>query len=116
MCDLLDTLSPGVPAVTWIDPAWDGQPLFVVHRTGGSDDGVTDRPVLEVNAYGPNRSEAWNLARTAQQTILAAADSDVNGVGVDNAETFTGAQEIPDLDPDDRKVTLSYVLSFRRQF
>lgn len=116
MCDLLDTLDPAVPAVTFIDPAWDGQRQFVVQRTGGSDDGVTDRPVLQVDALGPNRSTAWLLARQAQQLILAARDTDVNGVGIDNTDTFTGAQEIPDLDPDDRKVTLSYTLEFRRQF
>ncbi len=113
MCDLLEPLAP---ALTWIDPAWDGAAQFVVHRTGGGDDGVTDHPVVEVSTYGPNRGSAWLLARQAQQVILAARDTDVNGVGVDNTDTFTGAQELPDLDPDDRKVTLTYVLQMRRHF
>ncbi|QBS43863.1 hypothetical protein DMB37_30975 [Nocardia sp. CS682] len=88
-------------------------PCYQVNRVGGTDDGVTDRPVLQVAAFAATRAQAWTLAEQARRAILTSPGTSVAGVLVDNAQTAIGHQQIPEIDPDDRRVISSYVLSFR---
>ncbi|MBF6063018.1 hypothetical protein IU500_12420 [Nocardia terpenica] len=109
MVALLDPIASSDTVMT----AATGLPCFQVNRVGGADDGISDRPVLQVAAFAETRAQAWELAEKARQAILDAPGTLVAGVLVDDARTAVGHQQIPDIDPDDRRVVSSYVLSFR---
>lgn len=103
----------------------DEQSSFLrVWRSGGGDDGVTDRPVMAFTAYAPTRPLAWKLARRAQQLLLAAGgtahsytepdQTDPVTALIDRVVTFTGPLEDPDRNPDLRQATTYVVMEFRR--
>ncbi|WP_405159839.1 hypothetical protein OG203_25685 [Nocardia sp. NBC_01499] len=88
-------------------------PFIQVNRVGGTDDGITDRPVVQVAVFGATRAQAWALAEEVRHAVRAAAGSMVGGVLVDDTRTALGHQQIPEIDPDDRRVISTYQLSFR---
>lgn len=112
---LLDLLEPIAPAVTSL-PARFEPPMIVVERVGGAPDpdDVTDYPLLQVSCYGARRPDAWSLSGQCQVAILSSPCSEVNGVLIDYAEVAIGGQQVPDMDPDDRRVVSTYRLGFRR--
>ncbi|MBN9108568.1 MAG: hypothetical protein J0I34_07275 [Pseudonocardia sp.] len=110
---LLDLLEPIAPTVTSTPPTIT-TPLIRVVRTGGSDDGITDSPVVEVTCIGATRTESWQLSEQCRQVILASPNTVVGGALIDNAATFTPPQQIPDPDLDKRSVTTNFVLAWRR--
>lgn len=89
-------------------------PAVRVTRTGGDDDGVTDRPLVEVTSYGATRAQAWEMDGKVRQLVLAAGATVVNGILVDSTRTVTPSQQMPDPRADVRVVTSSYRLGFRR--
>lgn len=89
-------------------------PAVQVQRTGGSDNGITDRPTIEVTSYGGTRAEAWQLDEKCRQLILAAGGTVRAGSLIDSTRTATPAQQLPDPRDDLRIVTSSYRLSMRR--
>lgn len=105
---------------TWL-PAQFDPPYLRVQRTGGSPDAydVTDYPVLTVATYGTTRMAAWNMARVVEQVTLGVKyrSIDVEGVGpvlCDSVVVLSGGEQLPDLDPDDRRVDQTFQLGFRR--
>lgn len=111
---LLDHL--GVPVVTHLPSNWD-PPMIQVERIGGAPDAadVTDYPLMRVAYYGPSRTSAMNLAQDGTRLILGHKYKLLpTGTLLDYAEITTGAGIDPDLDPDDRRVTVNYTLGFRR--
>lgn len=90
-------------------------PVIVVNRVGGTDDGITDRPLVQVSCYGTDRPAAWSLSGQCQQAILNASGQAVGGILVDSTGTAAGGQQVPDLNPDDRRVISTYRLAIRRQ-
>jgi hypothetical protein len=110
MLELLEPLAPTVTAT----PDQIETPLIRVVRTGGSDDGITDSPVVEVTCIGATRTESWALSEQCRQVILASPNTVVGGALIDAAATFTPPQQIPDPDLDKRSVTTNFVLAWRR--
>ena len=107
----------GVGTVTHLPENWD-PPLIQVERIGGAPDAadVTDYPLMRVAYYGPNRISAMNMAQDGSRLILGHKYKVLpTGTLLDYAEITTGANTEPDLDPDDRRVTVNYTLGFRRQ-
>jgi hypothetical protein len=91
-------------------------PFIRVQRTGGVPDAsdVTDYPIVSISTLGNTRHQAWDLSRMVERIILGAKGRSVDGVLCDYAAIAEGAQQVPDLDPDDRRVDRAYGLGFRR--
>lgn len=64
-------------------------PIIVVRKVGGTDDGITDRPRLEVQVYESSRVAARDLAEQCRQIVLAAPATQVAGVSIDKTATET---------------------------
>lgn len=100
--DPRDTRDVALPLwITWI-------------RSGGGDDGVTDRPVMELTTYAPTRRESMTLHRAAQARVLASGCTAPGGVLIDTADTYTGPLEQRDQNPDLRVIRSYYELALRR--
>ncbi len=113
--DLLSTIGTTV-AATGEDITG---PTILIQRVGGSDDGVTDRPVIQVVCLAPDRHQAWGMARQAQQVILACGGTVVTGefvtdVLIDSARTVTPPDQVPDKNNALRPVAAQYRLGLRR--
>jgi Protein of unknown function (DUF3168) len=114
----LDLLNGLAPSVTHTDDNLT-PPAIQVQRVGGSDNGVTDRPQMQITCYGGTRAQAWALAEQVRQRILAAGATTVTGdfvtgVLVDSTRTVTPAQQIPERNPNLAAVTALYAAGFRR--
>lgn len=111
---LLGDLAPTVIAV----PNNFEPPLIFVRRIGGQPDAddVTDYPVVSVSVYGADYPSAQALMASVQVRILSAPLTEVNGVLIDSSGIHVGEQEVPDVYPDDRRITATYQLGWRRQF
>lgn len=118
---LLEQRHPTVTVDTWL-PGDVPAPFIHLMRIGGAPDAadVTDYPVMRVACYGDTRQQAWDLSRAVEVSILSRRyrNIDVPDVGpvlVDAADIYAGGQLTPDLEPDDRRVVVDYVLGWRRQ-
>lgn len=116
---LLEARHPDATVDTWVEgdvPA----PYIHVTRIGGAPDAadVTDYPLMRVACYGATRKEAWDLSRAVEVSILGNRHRNIqteNGpVLVDEAAIVVGGILEPDLEPDDRRIVVNYVLGWRR--
>lgn len=95
-------------------------PVVQVLRVGGDDDGITDRPLVEVAAFAPTYEEAIQVASRARQRMLASGCTRVptptypGGVTIDRCRTVTSPQEQPDENPALRRKLGTYLVEFRR--
>lgn len=115
-----------VPGVTNVDTYIPPNPtagLVIVTRVGGVPDpsDVTDYPIMRVSCFADDRMAAWALQRDCQRYILAHKARNIfvpeleGEVLVDSADISDGNTQVPELDPDDRRVDAGYVLGLRRQ-
>ncbi len=115
---VLDLLDP--VGTTVLETGDDIPPgTVLIQRVGGADDGVTDRPVMQIVCFHTDRSAAWALARQVQQVMLASGGTAVTGehvteVLIDSARTVTPPDLMPDRNPDVRPVAAQYRLGLRR--
>lgn len=87
-------------------------PGFVrVTRGPGSDDGVTDSPLVDVEAFHPVRGEAAVLAERARQVMHAASNK--HGVLVDSVATASGPTWVF-YAPEVHRYVASYRVALRR--
>jgi hypothetical protein len=103
-------------------------PIIVVKRVGGQPDpdDINGYPVLLVQVYGVDYHSAQGLMAQVQVRILnspltAVPLVDDTGnvtatVLVDSAGIHVGEVELPDVYPDDRRITATYQFGWRRQF
>lgn len=111
---LMALLEPLAPTAT-ATPAGLVPPLILVQRVGGSDDGITDYPRMEIACYGKDRVLAWQLAEQNRQLVLGSARTRVGGVLVENARTDNPPTQVPYATTEDvRRVMGYYRLSWRR--
>lgn len=123
----LPTLVAEAPAIeiedidTWLPEGFD-PPFIRVQRTGGAPDAgdVTDYPIMTIGTWGKTRQAAWNLARAVERIMIGVRHHsivvpDVGTVLCDDSFLNAGGEQLPDLDPDDRRVVQGFVLGFRRQ-
>lgn len=94
-------------------------PLYQVIRVGGTDDGITDHPHLEVTCFHDSRAGVWGMTGLAQQRMLASraqgftlADGSVPVV--DYVVTISSPEQVPYEDESLRCTVAIYQLSMRR--
>lgn len=93
-----------------------GEAVILVARVGGKDDGVTDRALIQFAVYGQTRTIAWDTARALQTSVKALEyGGQVGDIWIDSTATAAGRIQVPDVDPDDRRVITIYQLDARRQ-
>lgn len=93
-----------------------GQAVILVARVGGTDDGVTDRALVQFAVYGIDRPTAWNTSQALQTSVRSLQwGGQVGAVYVDSTATAAGRVQVPDVDPDDRRVITVYQIDTRRQ-
>lgn len=90
--------------------------VYRVSRGPGSDDGVTDSPLLDVESFATTESRAWELAEDARQAVLGLRGRSVNGVLVDTVSTAAGPVLVGWNNPAIFRYVASYRISFRKQF
>ena len=113
--DIVEPLVGSDKVVGRIPYDWDGDALVYAERIGGTDDGITtDTAVLSVACYGTTRAASLDLATRVRTAVLAAARTVVNGCLIYDTATVVGPQDIPDLDPDDRRQVSTYALDLAR--
>lgn len=94
----------------------DSLPGFVrVSRGPGSDDGVTDAPLLDVETFAPTQGAASDLAEGAREALHALASVAVNGAFVDTVKTATGPTRVA-YSPNVERYVASYRLTLRKRF
>lgn len=93
-----------------------GQAIILVARIGGRDDGVTDRALVQFAVWGKDRPTAWGTSQAIQTALHDLRYGGLVGdVFVDTTSTAAGKVQVPDLDPDDRRVVAVYEIATRRQ-
>jgi hypothetical protein len=91
-----------------------------ITRTGGDDDGITDRPIVTVSCWGDTYPAAKTLAEQCRQRILAAActaipvDGYPNGVLIDRTVTDSAPTELAIDDAEKRRKTAVFRFELRR--
>lgn len=109
VCALLADLAPAVTYRTKETPP----PYIFVRRTGGAEDGITDRPVIRVETLHNTRAEAATLMNQVRARILNAGCTKAGGALIDTTAEIQGGQQAPYFNPEDRNVVSSYRFSFR---
>lgn len=101
-----------------VTPAQITGKVIRVSRVGGSDDGVTDFPRVEVACYALTRNDAHQLGEQSRQRMLVLGGQavDVNGraVLVDFCRTDTPPEPVPYDNPDVDRSLAYYRLGLRR--
>ena len=87
-----------------------------VTRGPGSDNGVTDSPLLDVESFGTTETSAWERAEDARQAVHALRGKAVNGVLVDTVSTASGPVLVDWGNPGIYRYVASYRFAFRKQF
>lgn len=111
-------LDPIAPADT-VTPEKITTPVIRVLRVGGSDNGITDFPRVEVSCFAPTRNQAREMSELCRQVILASKASSVEipdgpTVYIDNARTDTPPQQVPYDNPDLTRAQAYYRFALRR--
>lgn len=89
-------------------------PVVRVARGPGSDDGITDSPLLDVEAFAATRGQMWDLAEQARQAIHALAGTATGGALVDSVSTATGPTWVSYENPAVQRAVASYRMALRQ--
>lgn len=93
-----------------------GEAVILVARVGGTDDGITDKALIQVAVWGGTRPIAWGVAQNVAGAIRALQyGGQVGSVFIDTTSTAVGRIQVPDQEPDDRRVIAVYQFDARRQ-
>lgn len=84
-----------------------------VIRGPGGDDGVTDSPLLDLEAFHPEQVKAWDLAEAARQVMLSLQGTTAAGHLIDRVETASGPVRV-EYGPHVERYVASYRIEFRR--
>lgn len=90
-------------------------PVVRVARGPGSDDGITDSPLLDVETFANTDQAAWDLAEDARQALQALAGKAVDGSLVDTVATVTGPVRLDYENPAVERYVASYRLDLRQK-
>lgn len=104
----------GVRVATRIPGDLSGSFVRVI-RGPGSDDGITDAPLLDVETFAPNQPAAYALAEDAREALHALAGKAVNGALVDTVDTATGPVRLDYGNPSVERYVASYRLNLRQR-
>ncbi len=107
-------LEPVTPTVTATPAELTGESIRV-QRVGGSDDGITDYPRMEIACYGPDRATAWRITEACRRAVLASIRTKVANVLIDDARTDNPPTQVPYATSEDvRRVLAYYRFTWRR--
>lgn len=84
-----------------------------VARGPGGDDGVTDSPLLDVEAFAPSQQVASGLAEDAREALHDLAGAVVGGALVDSVSTSVGPVWV-EYSPHVERYVASYRLNLRK--
>ncbi|WP_019932334.1 hypothetical protein [Nocardia sp. BMG111209] len=134
LCDLLTPIATAVTTLPQTATAIQSAlPLIWVRKTGGTLDmnAITYTAQVQAVVFGTTRAQAQTLAIQVRDTVLAAPAATISdGVVIDYVEEITsnepkfhapilrrsrGLMEVPDLDPLNQMVELSFRIDARRQ-
>lgn len=90
-------------------------PMVRIIRGAGSDDGITDSPLLDVEAFAGDQPAASALAEDAREALHDLAGRAVNGDLVDTVATATGPVRLDWGNPAVERYVASYRLGLRRK-
>lgn len=89
-------------------------PVVVVRvPPGGRDDGITDRCLVDVEAFGATREAMWELAKTARTHLLAASGRPAGGLLLDSVTTVARPGEVAYGNPGVRRAIATYEVTSR---
>lgn len=89
-------------------------PFIRVNRVGGFDDGLTDRPRVEIACYCPTRRESQALSEQVRQYVIACDGTDAAGTYIDHVVTESQAGRTTYPNEDVRRIAAVYRFSLRR--
>lgn len=129
LCDLLqkylDLCTPTGLACTWLPADYSAQvdagtPMVRVYRGGLGADGQWDAAAMQVAVIASTRADSWALLEYLRQILLSfdrggkvrRADGEINTVT--SIGELVGPQQIPELNPDFRMVSLTFRVECRR--
>ncbi|MFC4128919.1 phage tail termination protein [Nocardia rhizosphaerae] len=107
---LLDDIAPVVTFESdQLEP-----PYIFVTRVGGRASDLIDAPVIDIEYVASTREESKVLKSAGQERVLAAGNTAPGGYLIDTADEQTGGRFMPPLRRDDRGVTATVRLTYRR--
>lgn len=86
-------------------------PFIRVRRAGGSDNGRSDAPRVDVEVFAATRAIGFGVAETIRDHLI----HDFAVPSIDRVTTETGPQELPWEDPDIRRWLVTYRVVTRRR-
>lgn len=81
--------------------------------SGGIDDRITDRPLLDIEVFSPDRNVCKNLSEAIRARLLGYPHR-VNGVVIDRVSTVISPWRAPWEDPAIHRYMATYQFSARR--
>lgn len=84
----------------------------------GSDDGLTDSPMVDVETFAPTREDSSDLAMTTRRVLLAMAGTDTSPDGrqlFDTVRTATRPVWVDYRNPDVQRFVATYWVTSRLQ-
>lgn len=115
MCTLLEQIAP---TYTFLPDDWEDMlPVIQVNRVGGGIDAddVTDTARIQVAVFADDRATVWSLAARIRDAVTQSGGTAPGGVLIDRGSEAIAGQQVPDIDPDDRRVISTFNLEFRKQ-
>lgn len=113
----------GIRAVTRLPANLESHlPVYRVTRGPGSDDKITDSPLVDVETFAASEDAMWDAAEDARQAMHALAGTVVDGALVDTVSTATaptyvdfGNTSTSDGNPAIFRAVASYRLALRKR-
>jgi hypothetical protein len=90
-------------------------PAFVlVRRLGGIRSTlVTDDPLITIEAWAPDRTEAWQLVEQARSIVGSLAGTERDGVTFYTVSETSGPTNLPDPDSEQPRYTVTLLIKVR---
>lgn len=84
-----------------------------VTRGPGGDDGITDSPLIDLEAFHPDLTAAWELAEEARQIMLTLVGTGDTEHLIDSVETTNGPVRV-EYGSNLERYVASYRVEYRR--
>ena len=115
---LLEALPSGVRVSTATPDTLEGVKVVKIAVSTGTDDGVSDRALLDVQTFAPKRHEARDLAEQCRDALLALGGRDGSDDGtelVDHVTTSLRPSWVDYKNPHTHRFVASYWVTTRAQ-
>jgi hypothetical protein len=92
----------------------DVMPVVRVTRGPGTDDGVTDAPLVDVEVFAGNVDTMWPLAEDVREAMHDLRGRAIDGALIDNVTTATAPVHLDYENPAVQRAVASYRLAQRK--